>query len=157
MIGRTRVGWREWVSLPDLGIKAIKAKIDTGARTSSLHAYFVEPFREKGVAKVRFGIHPVQRNEDIATVCVATVLDIRTVTNSGGHREDRFVIETPVCLGDMEWRIKMTLTNRDTMLFRMLLGRTAMRNRIVVDPSRSFLSGKNLASVYPVVYSGDDE
>lgn len=136
------VGWREWVSLPELRVNAIKAKVDTGARTSSLHAYFVEPFSDAEGEKVRFGIHPIQHNEKIAITCVAPIVDFRKVTDSGGHQEKRYVIETPVRIGEHEWNIEMTLTNRDTMLFRMLLGRTAMKNRIIVNPAKSYLTGK---------------
>lgn len=138
------VGWREWISLPELGINAIKAKVDTGARTSTLHAYFVEPFSDVEGEKVRFGIHPVQHNDKITATCVAPVVDIRIVTDSGGHQENRFVIKTPIQIGGYEWNIEMTLTNRDTMLFRVLLGRTAMRNRIIVNPAKSYLVGKGL-------------
>ncbi len=144
------VGWREWISLPELGINAIKAKVDTGARTSTLHAYFVEPFSDSTGENVRFGIHPVQHNTNIAVTCVASVIDIRKVTDSGGHQENRFVIKTPIQIGGHEWNVEMTLTNRDTMLFRLLLGRTAMRNRIIVNPAKSYLMGKELKNSPPL-------
>jgi len=142
------VGWREWVALPQLGIPAVKAKVDTGARTSALHAFELEAFEDNGVAKVRFGIHPLQRNIDMELFCVADVIDQRFVTDSGGHREERYVISTPIMVGQTTWEIEMTLTNRDTMSFRMLLGRTAMRNRIVVDPSISYANGRKLRRAY---------
>lgn len=143
-------GWREWLSLPDLGIPAIKAKVDTGARTSALHTAHVEPFRKKGGEFVRFWIHPLQGRNDLVLTCTAPLLEKRMVSDSGGHRENRYVIETLLRLGDCEWPIEITLTDRDMMRFRMLLGRTAMVNKIVVDPAASYQSGKkpNLKRLY---------
>jgi len=139
--GLAAIGWREWLSFPQLGIPHLKAKVDTGARTSALHACYVEPYRDQGVRMVRFGIHPLQRRTDIIIECTAVVCDRRDVTDSGGHREKRYVIETLATLGDVSWPLELTLTNRDSMRFRMLLGRTAMEDRFVINPSASYLLG----------------
>jgi len=136
------IGWREWIALPALSIPAIKVKADTGARTSALHAFYAEPFRHHQRAYVRFGVHPLRGRRDLVVVCTCALLDQREVSDSGGHRERRWVIETPLRLGDAEWPVEMTLTDRDSMLFRMLLGRTAMVGRVLVDPTGSYLVGK---------------
>lgn len=135
------LGWREWVALPNLGIQKIKAKVDTGARTSALHAYFVEPYHKGKEQWVRFGIHPVQNNCDIEIICHSPILEEREVTDSGGHTERRFVIETVITIQQAQHTIEISLTNRDTMKFRMLLGRTALENSYYVNPASSYLSG----------------
>ena len=140
------LGWREWVGLPDLGIRQIKAKVDTGARTSALHAFEVRPYSENGRDRVEFLMHPIQKNTDIVVTCTADVLDKRVVTDSGGHKEERFVISTTLSIGGRTWPIEVTLTARDDMLFRMLLGRTAMKGRAQVNPARSYLVGKKKRS-----------
>lgn len=136
------LGWREWVQLPDLGLPAIKAKVDTGARTSALHAFNLRPFIENGKQRVEFSIHPKQKDVETVVVCQSDVLDQRIVSDSGGHKEERFVILTMLDIGGHKWPIEMTLTARDNMKFRMLLGRTAIENRALVDASASYLVGK---------------
>ncbi|MBT8124605.1 MAG: ATP-dependent zinc protease [Gammaproteobacteria bacterium] len=136
------IGWREWVALPDLKIDQIKCKVDTGAKTSALHAYFIEPFKKSGCEYVRFGMHPVQKNSDTEVICTSKVHDKREITDSGGHREKRYVILTTIKLGQHNWQAEVTLTDRETMLFRMLLGRDAIKNQFIVNPARSYLIGK---------------
>ncbi len=142
------LGWEEWVALPELGLPAIKAKVDTGARTSALHAYYVQPFGSARSRKIRFGIHPVPRRDDISVECTARLIDRREVRSSNGEREQRYVIETPIQIGDQEWPIEVTLTNRNTMTYRMLLGRQAIADGILVDPASSFLQPKLRYTLY---------
>ena len=142
------IGWKEWIGLPDLGIPAVKAKIDTGARTSALHIFNLEEFVADGRRMVRFGIHPLQRRKDIQRFCEAPVLEKRRVKDSGGHIEKRYVIRTTAVMGAVSWPIDITLTNRDLMLFRMLLGRTAIENRFLINPGRSYRTGRSLAKSY---------
>lgn len=136
------LGWREWVGFPDLGINQIKAKVDTGARTSCLHAFLVEPFERDGAPWVRFYIHPNQRNSSKVISCEAPILEQRVVRDSGGHEELRYVIETVVSIGNNKHMVEVTLTDRDSMKFRVLLGRTALVEQYAVDPSGSYLRGK---------------
>lgn len=138
---RLWVGWREWVGLPGLGVEHIKAKVDTGAATSALHAIHIRRYWENGMDRVAFELHPIQRRTDITVRCIADVVTERIVTSSTGHRERRLVIRTPILIAGRRWSIKLTLTNRDSMGFRMLLGRKAMKGRLLVDPGASYLAG----------------
>jgi len=140
--GRIVVGWREWVALPEFGAIEIKAKLDTGARTSALHAFDIIELTIDDADWLQFSVHPFQRDDLQATLCLARLVDQRWVTNSGGHRERRYVIETTLRIGQREWPIELTLANRDQMGFRLLIGRTAMHHRLIVDPSRSYCASK---------------
>ncbi len=141
---RPAIGWREWVALPDLGVPAIKAKVDTGARSSSLHAFDLERFARNGGDWVRFTVHPLQRDWRTSIAVEVPLLEMRVIRNpgGGGREELRAVVRTSVELLGERWPIELTLTRRDRMGFRMLLGRSAVRRRFVVDPGRSFLAGK---------------
>src|SRR5690606_11520815 len=132
------LGWEEWVGLPDLDLPAIKAKVDTGARTSALHAFFVEPFGPPSRRMVRFGVHPIPGRHDVAVICTAEVIDHREVTSSNGESEMRYVIRTQLTLGARTWPIELTLANRETMSYRMLIGRQAIQDDMLVDPATSF-------------------
>jgi hypothetical protein len=138
--GKKVLGWREWVRLPDLNVGRIKAKVDTGARTSCLHAFEIKPFTRDGHTYVNFVVHPVQRQSKPEISCTARVVDYRGVTDSGGRVEQRYVICTDLKLGASSWEIELTLTNRDQMGFRMLIGRQALKGRYLVDPGRSFIA-----------------
>jgi len=135
------LGWREWVLLPSLNLPMIKAKVDTGARTCTLHAFEIEEIKVENKLAVRFCIHPKQHNEKEVVACIAEIVDKRYVSDSGGHREERFVIAAPIQLGHTFHRVEITLTNRDSMRFRMLLGRNFLRKGFCVNPGASFLMG----------------
>ena len=144
---RPPVGWREWVELPDLptgGTAAprVKAKVDTGARTSSLHAFDVETFERDGTDLVRFNLHPRQRRDDGAVPCEAELLDTREVKSSNGQVQARPVIVTHAVVCGKRFQLEVTLADRGAMGFRMLLGREALRGRFLVDPAASYLGGK---------------
>jgi hypothetical protein len=138
-LGKTVIGWREWIALPALGIAAIKPKIDTGARSSSLHAFNIETFTRGGVTWVRFDVHPIQRDDRTIVQAEARVLEFRQIRSSSGHQSLRPVIRTEIGLAGRRWEVELTLASRDEMGFRMLLGREAVRGRFVVDPGRSYL------------------
>lgn len=137
------IGWREWITLVSFGNTTIKAKVDTGAKTSALHAYYVTPFERDNEKWVRFGIHPQQNSTSETIDCEAQVKDQRRVKDSGGHTELRYVIDVVIALNDYTFTAEVTLTDRENMRFRMLLGRGALMNLYLVDSSRSFLLGGN--------------
>jgi hypothetical protein len=139
---RSIIGWREWLALPELGIVAIKAKIDTGARSSSLYAFGLETYRRRGKIFVRFEVHPYQRNTRVTVSAHAEVREYRSVRSSSGQASKRPVIMTDIELLGQRWPIEITLADRNEMGFRMLLGRQAVRQRFLVDPGRSYYAGK---------------
>ncbi len=132
------LGWEEWVGLPDLSLPAIKAKVDTGARTSALHAVAIEPFGTEKNPQVRFIMHPDPNDPTIEVICSAKVIDRRMVTSSNGVAESRYVIRTPITIGGESWTIDLSLTNRETMGYRMLIGRSALKKGVSVAPGASF-------------------
>ena len=151
------LGSEEWCSFPELGIPAIKARVDSGAKTSALHAINIVPFTKEGVNWIKFDINPIQNNLKTVIHCEALLIDKRIVKSSSGYREQRYVIQTNINIGNDNWPIEMTLTNRDSMGFRMLLGREAMSVRILVDPEQKYLLGQNttesLKELYQIEFS----
>ena len=139
---RSVIGWREWVGLPDLGIKSIKAKVDSGARSSSLHAFDIETFEMNGKPWVRFKVPPIQRRDDRIVSVESPVLEMRKVRSSSGKATLRPVIYTRVSLLGITWPVELTLADRTKMKFRMLLGRQAFRERFLLDAGRSYYGGK---------------
>jgi hypothetical protein len=136
---RQIIGWREWIGLPDLGISAIKAKIDTGARTSAIHAWNIVEYDGPDGPSVSFKLHPVQRNNKVILPCRAPVHSTRDIRSSNGQIEHRVIIKTTLQMGEHTWPIELGLTNRDTMGFRLLLGRASLRKHVRINPGRSFL------------------
>jgi len=141
-------GWEEWVALPDLGLPAIKAKVDTGARTSALHAHDIEVFGPAAKPKVRFAVHPVAGRDDISITCSAPIIDRREVTSSNGEAEMRYVISSTLSVGGQEWPIDITLTNRAGMASRMLLGRQALNDHIMITATERRLQPDLSYDVY---------
>ena len=140
---QTVIGWAEWISFPQLKLPFIKVKVDTGALTSCLHAYDIEPFTKRRQPWVRFKVHPLARSKDIEIQCAAPLVDRRLVTSSNGKAEKRYVIETLLKVNGISRSIELTLADRDRMAFRMLLGRQAIRKfDFLVDPSHQALLGK---------------
>ncbi len=142
------LGWEEWVGLPLLGLPSLKVKIDTGAKTSALHARLIEPFTQNGIEHVRFKVHPVPRRPAIEIDCAAPIQDQRVVTSSNGEPELRYVITTSIEIGDRRWPIEITLTNRESMRFRMLIGRQALQPGMLVDPTAAFLHPRRSHKIY---------
>ncbi len=143
---KSLIGWREWASLPDLKIPLLKAKIDTGARSSALHTFALDTFTRDGREWAKFKLHPLQNREDITIEAEAPIIDQRLVTDSGGHQEYRYFIQTNLRLLNQTFAAEISLTTRDTMRFRMLIGRTALNGRFTVDPEQSYLSGEHSKS-----------
>ncbi|GAA0286557.1 30S ribosomal protein S6--L-glutamate ligase [Rhodovulum strictum] len=143
-----RLGWEEWVALPGLGLPAMKAKVDTGARTSALHAFDIEPFGPASRPRVRFAVHPIPGREDLSIPCSAEIVDRREVTSSNGDSEWRFVIRSEIEVGNRRWPIDLTLTHRGGMAYRMLLGRQALGEDVIVSPVDSFCQPRLSYEVY---------
>jgi ribosomal protein S6--L-glutamate ligase len=136
------IGNQEWCAFPELGIPAIKARIDSGAKTSSIHAFNITTYVKDNIDWVSFEVHPVQRNDEILIRCECPIVDKRDVKSSSGTSETRYVISTPISLGDSAWDAELTLSDRDAMGYRMLLGREAMNGRLVIDPSMKCVLGR---------------
>jgi ribosomal protein S6--L-glutamate ligase len=148
--GRLVLGWEEWIALPSLGLPAIKAKIDTGAKTSALHAEAIEPFGTASAPRVRFVIRPAPRRPEIAVTCTAPIIDRRAITSSNGIPEDRFVIAADLEIDGQRWPIEISLSDRREMHYRMLLGRQALLSGgVLVDPGASFVQPKLGYKPYP--------
>ncbi|MCW8999428.1 MAG: RimK family alpha-L-glutamate ligase, partial [Kangiellaceae bacterium] len=150
------VGSEEWCAFPQLGVPAIKARVDSGAKTSSLHAFNIQTFKRDGEAWVSFEVHPLQQNRRTVVRCEAKVIDRRSVKSSSGTSEKRYVIKTMLRSGGEHWEVELTLTNRDSMGYRMLLGREAMVGRILVDPAESFCLGNVAEDELKLHYPSDE-
>lgn len=137
-VDKQAVGWREWVEFPDLDLGKIKAKIDTGARSSSIHAFDIEAYQRGGEHWVNFKVHPQQHSDEEVVSCSAPVKDYRSITDSGGHKTMRYIIETTLSIGPDRFLAELSLFDRSDMLFRLLVGRTALKGRYLVDPARSY-------------------
>jgi hypothetical protein len=144
LVKKQIIGWREWVGFPEFAIDKIKAKIDTGARSSALHAYDIQTYKTRtGKIRVKFAVHPIQKNNKIIVQCHADLVDQRFVRSSSGQQELRTTVLTQLQMAEAIWPIELTLTNRDTMGFRLLIGRTAIKKMFLVDPQKSFLVKNN--------------
>jgi ribosomal protein S6--L-glutamate ligase len=141
-ISKLSVGWQEWCAFPQLHIPAIKVKIDSGAKTSALHAWDVKPIQRQGEQYVHFIVHPLQRNMLLTRECCERLIDYRLITSSNGQQELRYVIATEITLGSRSWEIEVSLTNRDNMAFRMILGRDALKGQAIIDPAKILRQGR---------------
>lgn len=148
------LGRKEWVALPRLGLTAVKAKIDTGARTSALHARHIEPFGAGIEMRVRFLVHPIPLKPSLEIACEAPVKDLREIVSSNGTSEQRYIIETPIQIGGREWTIELGLTNREAMTHRMLIGRQALPADALVDPARAYMHPRLSAAGYTMTRTG---
>ncbi|QYJ67622.1 30S ribosomal protein S6--L-glutamate ligase [Flavobacterium litorale] len=157
MLDKVIVGSEEWCAFPELGIPTIKARVDSGAKTSALHAINIVPFEKEGKNWVKFDVNPIQNNTRTIIHCEAILVDKRTVKSSSGYREQRYVIQSEMQVGDSRWQIELTLTNRDSMGFRMLLGREAMSGRVIVDPEERFLLGEPTTEKLKEYYQKNQE
>jgi ribosomal protein S6--L-glutamate ligase len=146
------VGWREWATLPELDVPLIKVKLDTGAKTSSLHAYDIKIIKNGGKEYAEFIIHPLQRDDIICQTARALIIDRRNVKSSNGHVEERIVIRSPIKIGSLICDIDITLTNRDIMNYRMLIGREAMSN-LLLNPTKSYIQGKSSKKQRAIAYA----
>lgn len=150
MRAKTIIGWREWVGLPELGAPGVRAKIDTGAKTSSIHAYGIKQLTRDGQPWVSFKLHPLQRRREPEVACTVPILEQREVTSSNGVTQLRFVIKTPLVMGPYTFDIELTLTRRDAMGYRMLIGREALTGLFIVDSAGSYAFGEHReAEFYP--------
>ncbi len=154
------VGSQEWCSFPALNIPAIKARVDSGAKTSSLHAFNIQPFKRNSEPWVSFEVHPIQNDRKTSVRCESPIVDRRHVRSSSGSSEKRFVILSTVVIGGHAWEIEVTLNNRDSMGYRMLLGREAMKGRMLVDPASSFCLGEKsfqeISELYGIIEEPND-
>ena len=141
-IVRAMIGWREWAGLPDFDIGQINAKIDTGAKSSAIHAFRIREMMFDGREYAEFYLHPVQRRKRPEILCSAPIVDRRVIRSSNGQEEERYVVATRLRLGGRLWKIDLTLTNRDAMGFRLLIGRDALRRKFLIDPGASYLLQK---------------
>ncbi len=137
-----QIGWQEWCSLKELHIPAIKAKIDTGAKTSAIHGIDIRPFTRKGILYAHFSVYPLQHNTEIKIECTAQIVDKRIVMSSNGFQEERYVIKTNIGMGDQQWDMELTLSDREPLRYRLLLGREALKDRVIINPSKLCCLGK---------------
>lgn len=157
MLDKVIVGSEEWCAFPHLGIPTVKARVDSGAKTSALHAINISPFQKEGENWVKFDINPIQNNTKTIIHCEAPLVDKRVVKSSSGFREQRYVIRAEIQIGETNWNVELTLTNRDSMGFRMLLGREAMSGRLLVDPEQKYLLGQPTKEKLQEYYDKSEE